>query len=104
VVGVIALIFTLAALAFFHVAFWFWLHRHFEAPAASLIVAGADLAVALIFGLFAARSSPGRLEREALEIRRRALENATSALSYTTLAAQALRVGLSMFRRGRSSS
>jgi hypothetical protein len=104
VVGVIALIFTLAALAFFHVALWFWLRRYFEAPAASLIVAGADLAVALIFGLFAARSSPGRLEREALEIRRRALENATSALTYTTLAAQALRVGLSMFRRGRSSS
>jgi|RhiMetStandDraft_4_1073278.scaffolds.fasta_scaffold97703_3 hypothetical protein len=102
IVGVIALIFVLAALGFFHIALWFWLRRHFESPATSLIVAGGDLLIALIFGLFAARSSPGRLETEALEIRRRALENATSALTYSTLAAQALRVGINMFRRGRS--
>jgi hypothetical protein len=104
ILGVIALIFLLAALGFFHFALWFWLRRHFESLATSLIVAGADLLIALIFGLFAARSSPGRLEREALEIRRKALENATSALTYSTLAAQALRVGVNMFRRGRSSS
>ncbi len=104
VVGLIALIFLLAALGFFHVAVWFWLRRHFESPAASLIVAGGDLLIALLFGLFAARSSPGRLETEALEIRRRALENATSTLAYSTLATQALRVGVNMFRRGRSAS
>jgi|SRR5690242_20141445 hypothetical protein len=103
VVGAIALIFLMAALGFFHVALWFWLRRHFESSAASLIIAGGDLLTALIFGLFAARSSPGRLETEALEVRRRALANATSTLAYSTLAAQALRVGVNMFRRGRSS-
>jgi hypothetical protein len=104
VVGLIALIFLLGALAFFHAAFWFWLRRHFESPATSLIVAGGDLLIGLIFGLFAARSSPSRLETQALEVRRRALENATSSLAYSTLATQALRVGVNMFRRGRSSS
>jgi len=104
IVGVIALIFLLAGLGFFHIALWFWLRRHFESPETSLIVAGGDLLIAVIFGLVAARSSPGRLEREALEIRRRALENVASTLTYSTLAAQALRVGVSMFRRGRSSS
>jgi len=103
IVGVIALIFLMAALGFFHVAFWFWMRRTFESSAASLIIAGGDLLIAVIFGLLAARSSPGRLETEALEVRRRALENATSSLAYSTLAAQALRVGISMFRRGRSS-
>jgi len=104
IVGLIAFIFLLTSLAFFHVAFWFWLRRHFESPATSLIVAGGDLLIALMFGLFAARSSPGRLETEALAVRRRALENATSTLTYSTLVAQALRVGISMFRRGRSPS
>lgn len=33
IVGVIALIFVLAALGFFHIALWFWLRRHFESPA-----------------------------------------------------------------------
>src|ERR1700748_3783059 len=103
VMGLVAAVFLLGALAFFHAALWFWLRRRFESPAASLIVAGGDLLIAMIFGLFAARSSPGRLETEALEIRRRALENATSTLAYSTLVAQALRVGISMFRRGRSS-
>ncbi len=102
VIGLVALVFLLGALAFFHVAFWFWLRRHFQSPQTSLIVAGADLLVALLCGLMAARSSPGRLEREALDVRRRALENATSTLTYSTLAAQVLRLGANMFRRRRS--
>jgi hypothetical protein len=102
VMGLIALVFLLGALAFLHVAFWFWLRRHFESTPASLIVTGADLLIALLFGLIAARSSPGRLETEALEVRRRALENATSTLAYSTLAAQALRLGAHAFRRARS--
>jgi Putative Actinobacterial Holin-X, holin superfamily III len=102
ILGAIALVFLLGALAFFHAAFWFWLRRHFESPATSLIVAGADLLVALLFGLVASRSSPGRLEREALDVRRRALENATSTLAYSTLAAQTLRLGANVFRRRRS--
>jgi hypothetical protein len=100
--GLIALVFSTGALAFFHVAFWFWLRRHFESPASSLIVAGTDLLIALLCGLIAARSSPSRLEREALEVRRRALENATSTLAYSALAAQALRLAANMFRRARS--
>lgn len=102
VMGLIAVVFLGGALAFFHIAFWFWLRRHFESPATSLIVAGADLLITLLFGLLAARSSPSRLEREALDVRRRALENATSTLAYSTLAAQALRLGTRLVRRARS--
>jgi hypothetical protein len=102
IIGLIALMFLLGAIAFFHVAFWFWLRRHFQSTPASLIVAGADLLIALVCALLAARSSPGRLETEALEVRRRALENATSTLAYSTLAAQALRLGANMVRRARS--
>ena len=101
VMGVIALVFLLGALGFFHIALWFWLRRHFQSPATSLIVAGGDLLIALVCGLMAARSSPSRLEREALDVRRRALENATSTAAYSALAAQALRLGANMVRRRR---
>ena len=61
IVGLIALIFLLGALGFFHAAFWFWLRRHFESPATSLIVAGGDLLIALDFrtvrGAILARST-----------------------------------------------
>jgi hypothetical protein len=101
-IGLIALLFFAAALVFFHAAFWFWLRRHLDSAAAALIVAGTDLLFALLCGLIAARSSPSRPEREALDVRRRALENAASTFAYTTIAAQALRLGANMFRRARS--
>jgi hypothetical protein len=44
---------------------------------------GINLVVAAIFGFLAARSSPGHAEREALRVRRQALEAARGSLAFT---------------------
>jgi hypothetical protein len=46
---------------------------------------GINLLIAVIFGLLAARSSPSRAERDALEIRGRALREARSSLALGAL-------------------
>jgi len=102
VLGLLALGFVFGAVTFCHVAAWYWLRQSWEGPAAALIMAGADLIVALLLGLLAARSRPSHVEIEALAVRRQALQSATSSLAFSALAAQLLRTGISMFRRARS--
>lgn len=49
--------------------------RMYLAPInATLAALGGNLLLAIIFGVLAARSSPGQTEREALAIRQRALD------------------------------
>jgi hypothetical protein len=50
---------------------------------ATCILLGINLIIAAVFGLLAMRSSPGHAEREALRVRREALEGAMGALSIT---------------------
>jgi len=57
-----------------------------------------------ILALLAARSSPSRIEREALAVRRQAINRATSALAFSTLAAQLLRLLTSLVSRRRPRS
>jgi hypothetical protein len=102
VLGLVALSFLLSALTFCQIAAWYWLRASWDRPAAALILAGAELVVAVILGLLAARSSPGRVEVEALAVRNRALESATSGLALSALAAQLLRVAVGLFRRPRN--
>ena len=99
VLGLIGLAFLFGALVFCHIAAWYWLRMSFERPAAALIIAGVEFLLALILALSAARSSPGRLEAEALAIRRRALENATSSVAVSALASQLLPLAVRLFRR-----
>lgn len=99
ILGLAALALTLGAVAFGHVALWYWLRRSFEPPSVALIIAGGELGLALILGLIAARSSPGRIEAEALAVRRRALENATSGLAVSALLTQLLPLAIRLFRR-----
>ena len=99
VLGLIALGFLFGALVFCHIAVWYWLRMSFDRPAAALIVAGAELFVALILALLATRSSPGRIEAEALAVRRRALESATSSLAFSALLTQLLSLAIRLFRR-----
>src|SRR5262249_52591671 len=72
VLGLIAFALLMGALVFLHIAAWYWLRQSFDRPPAALIIAGAELLVAAILGLIAARSSPGRIEAEALAVRKRA--------------------------------
>ena len=98
----IALVFLLWGLALAHVAIWFAIRGNGDvAPwATALIMAGGDTAIALFLLLIAARSSPGRVEREALLVRKRALESATGGVAFVTLLVPALlRLAMNLVRR-----
>jgi phage shock protein PspC (stress-responsive transcriptional regulator) len=103
VVGLIGLGFLTAAVTFAHLALWFWLRtdRGWVEYSAAGALAGGDLVLALILILVAARSSPGRIEREALEIRQRALSTAASTLATATVVVPLVRMVLGMMRRQR---
>ncbi len=99
ILGLIALGLLFGALVFCQIAAWYWLRVSWDRPAAALILAGAELVLAAILGLLAARSSPGRIEIEALAVRRRALESATSSLAFSALVTQLLPLAVRLFRR-----
>jgi len=83
VCAVIALVFLVAALAVGHVLAWLGLRDYFNNVYSLLIVLAADCLLLLIFALLAAISSPGAMEREALEIRQTAVSQLGA--SVTTL-------------------
>lgn len=62
---------------------WLALRHQVESIPATLILIGVNLVVAAIFGVLAARSSPGHTEKEALRVRREALDAAKGALAFT---------------------
>jgi hypothetical protein len=100
-IGLIALMFVGWALLFAHVAAWFWLRDSvgWGAPGAAMAVFGTDLVIAAFLILLVARSSPGRVEMEALQVRQRALESATSSLAMTTMLVPTVRLVLNLLRR-----
>jgi len=81
--AVIALIFALIVLALAEATGWLALQYRFESIPATLILLGVNLVIAAIFGVLAARSSPGHTEQEALRVRRQALDAARGALAFT---------------------
>lgn len=83
--GAVALLFVAAVLVLGEVAAWLALFRHFAAIETTLILLGINLIIAVTFGLLAARSSPGRAEREALQVRQQSLDAARGALSLAAL-------------------
>ena len=83
--GAVALVFVLAVLVLGEVAAWFALYLRFAAIPTTLILLGINLIVAVTFGLLAARSSPSRAEREALQVRQQSLDAARGALSLAAL-------------------
>jgi hypothetical protein len=102
VYGLIALFFVLGAVVFAHIAAWYEIRIGLDQSylATAGILGGADLVLAVVLGLLAARSSPSRVEVEALEVRRKAIEGIRSALTLSQLALPVLRL-LSDFRRRR---
>ena len=103
-VGAVAMVFLTAALIFAHLVVWFWLRTMFSELVAAAIIGGGDLVLGLILVLFAAVSSPGRVEREALQVRRQALAGAGSVLApmaLATVAVPALRLGAELMRSRR---
>jgi|ERR1700722_8227948 hypothetical protein len=100
----IAFAFMLGALIFCHLAGWFYLRAHWEPPETALILAGADVLLALVLALVAARSTAttSRVELEALAVRKSALESISGTLAISALATQLLRIAISVFRRTRA--
>jgi hypothetical protein len=100
--GVIAMGFLLAAVVFSQIAIWYWLRLYWAEPGAALAIVGANLVVAVLLLLVAARSSPGRVEMEALAVRRRALDSATGSIELATLVMQLLNRLIDLLSRKRS--
>jgi len=101
VVGLIGLMFLGAALVFAHIAAWYWLRQGagWGEPGTATALTGADLVIAAFLALLAARSSPGRVELEALQVRRRALETASGSFALATVLTPALRLVVNLLRR-----
>jgi hypothetical protein len=103
ILGAVALLFVLGALTFAHLAAWYGLRvtldQTFLAAAGSL--GGVDLLAAIILGFLATRSTPSRVEVEALDVRRKAIHAIGSTLSLTQLVIPILRIVANMRRRGR---
>jgi len=103
VMGVIALVFLLVALAFVHIAIWFWLRLDYGWAQywVACIIVGGDVILAAALGLMAARSSPSRVEREAREVRQRAIAGLGTTVATSTLVVPVIRVIGDMMRRRR---
>ncbi|WP_428486110.1 hypothetical protein [Rhodopila sp.] len=101
--AVVALLFVLGALVIVHFMAWYALRvdAGLSFYAATGIVLGVDLLIAVVLGVLASRSGPGRVEREALGVRRQAITGLGSMMSLTQLAVPALRVATGMRRRKR---
>jgi hypothetical protein len=85
--AVIALFFILGAVTFGHIAAWYEIRVALDQSylATAGILGGADLLLAIILLFLASRSTPSRVEIEAREVRRKALQGLSSALSLTQL-------------------
>ena len=94
-----ALVLLFAALVFGHIAAWFWLRSYMAGQYVGLIFAGTDLLLAAILATIAARSTPGRVELEALNLRRSALDDAAASLTMSALVMRVLEMVLSARRR-----
>src|SRR4051794_35218327 len=81
--GAVAGVFGVAVLALAEVAGWQALRLKFQPIPTTLILLGINLLIAAAFGVLAARSAPGHTEREALRVRRQALETARGSLVFT---------------------
>jgi hypothetical protein len=101
--AVIALVFVLGALVFVHVAAWYEIRTALDLSylVTAAILGGVDLLIAIILLVLASRSAPSRVEVEALEVRRKALEGLSSTLSLTQMAMPVLRIVSGATRRRR---
>ena len=81
--GVVAVIFVLGVFVLAEVAGWQVLRFYVPPIPATLILLGTNFVIAALFAVLAARSSPGHAEREALRVRRQALDEARGTLALT---------------------
>ncbi len=104
VLAVIALFFVLGAVVFGHIAAWYEVRTALGQSylVTTGILGGVDLLLAVILGFLATRSTPSRVEVEALDVRRKAIEGIGSAFSLTQMVIPILRLVSDMGRRKRA--
>jgi hypothetical protein len=102
--GVVALLFVFGAIVFAHVAAWYWVRTGLDQTflAGTGILGGADLLVAIFLGFLAIRSAPSRVESEALDVRRKAVQAMASSFSLIQMAIPILRIAANIRRRRRT--
>ena len=91
----------LGVLVLAEVAGWQVLRLYVASISATLILLGINFVICALSGAFAVRSSPSHAEREALRVRRQALDAARGALSFTA-AVPLISALLGLGRRRRS--
>src|SRR4051794_23300940 len=103
VYAAIALVSLLGALTFAHIAAWYGTRPGLQVTpiATAGVLGGIDLLIAIILGLLARRSTPSRVEREALQVRQEAVANLRSAVNVTQVALPLLRFAVPLARRRR---
>jgi hypothetical protein len=83
--GLLAALFGLAVFVVLEALAWQVLSLFVRPLVATAILLGVNLLIAVALGFLAMRSSPSQVEREALAVRRRALESARGSLALTAL-------------------
>ncbi len=83
--ALVALLFVVAAFALGHVAVFLLLQPTQGQLDAVLYLIGGDMAAAVLFGAAVAINGPGRIEREALEVRQTARAQIAADLTVTGL-------------------
>lgn len=102
VFAVVALLFIVGTITFVHLAAWYWIRTEgMSFYAAAGILGGVDLLVAVILLVLASRSSASRVEREALDVRNRAIAGIGSALTLSQFALPVLRLVTGLRQRRR---
>jgi len=99
----IAVFFVLCTIGFVHLAMWYWLRINLNQTflATAGILGGADLLIAMVLGFVATRSSPSRVELEALEVRRKAIVAIGGTFSLVSFVIPILRMAVNFGRRRR---
>lgn len=98
-----ALIFLLGVLFFVHMTIWYWLRNtlYWSETAAAATLTLLDLVIAILLGVMAMRSTPSRVETEALEVRQNAWQSLVSTMAISTALVPVLRMVVRMMRGAR---
>jgi hypothetical protein len=103
ILATVALVFLIGVLTFIHIGAWFAfrLLADFTVFATAGILGGIDLVIALVLLALASSSSPSSTEREALELRQRAVQGLRSSYALVQLALPTMRMVRTVTRRRR---
>ena len=95
----IAIILLVGAMVFSHIAIWYWLRETLTRQLTALILGAGDLLLAVVPALLAARSAPGRVEREAHAVRQQAVDEVMQSCLFSALLVRLVGLFISRVRR-----